>query len=143
MTTETNKAFTNSRLLHAMIRVRDLDRSLCFYVGRLGMKVLRRQEFPEGAFTLVFLGYDDETRSTAIELTYNWGVQDYDVGTGFGHIAVGVADVFAATAELVRAGVTVVRPAGPLKGDPGELIAFVEDPDGYRIELVQRSLALG
>lgn len=141
MPTETSTAFAGSRLLHTMIRVTDLDRSLDFYVARLGMKVLRRKDFPEGSFTLVFLGYGDEDQTTAVEITHNWGVRDYHMGNAFGHMAVSVADVFAAVAELERTGVPILRPAGPLKGDPTELIAFVEDPDGYRIEIVQRPAA--
>ena len=121
-----------------MLRVRDLERALAFYVGQLGMRVLRRRDFPEGRFTLAFVGYDDEDRSTALELTYNWGDVAYEPGTAFGHLAIGVRDVFEASAALARAGVTVARSPGPLPGDPGEVIAFVLDPDGYRIELIQR-----
>jgi lactoylglutathione lyase len=125
-----------------MLRVRDLDKSLDFYVGKLGMRLLRRQEFPEGRFTLAFVGYGDEASNTAIELTHNWGEHEYPIGTAFGHIAIGMADVYLATAALAEAGVRVVRPAEPLKGDPSEIIAFVEDPDGYRIELIAKAAGL-
>ena len=132
-----HEAMNGARLLHTMLRVRDLDRSLAFYVDRLGMRLLRRRDFPEGRFTLAFVGYDDESRATAIELTYNWGERVYDLGSAFGHVAVGVHDVRAAVEALERRGVKVVRHAGPLEGDQREIIAFVEDPDGYRVELLQ------
>ncbi len=128
-----------ARLLHTMLRVRDLNRSLDFYSSLLGMQLLRRQDFAEGRFTLAFLGYGPENETTVLELTHNWGLHDYAVGTGYGHVAIGVKDVEAVTQALAHAGVKVVRPAGPLKGDPREIIAFVEDPDGYRLELIQRS----
>lgn len=127
-----------TRMLHTMVRVRDLERSIAFYVDRLGMRLLRLQHFPDSKFTLAFVGYDDESRSTAIELTHNWGDHNYEIGTAFGHIAIGVSDVAETVRILAQEGVRVVRPAGPLKGSPSELIAFVEDPDGYRIELIQR-----
>lgn len=129
----------HARLLHTMIRVRDLERSLDFYVGTLGMRLLRRKDFPDGEFTLAFVGYGDESSTTVIELTHNWGTGAYDLGTAWGHLALGVEDVHAATARLAEAGVPVVRPAGPLRGDPREIIAFAEDPDGYRIELIEKS----
>lgn len=127
------------RLLHTMIRVRDLGRSLDFYVGLLGMRLLRLRDFPDGRFTLAFVGYGDESSTAVIELTHNWGGADYDLGTAWGHIAVGVADIHRAVAALSAAGVSVVRPAGPLKGDQREFIAFIEDPDGYRIELIEKT----
>jgi lactoylglutathione lyase len=127
-----------ARLLHTMLRVRDLDASLDFYVTKLGMSLLRRQDFPVGRFTLAFVGYGPEDATAVVELTHNWGKTDYDLGTGFGHLAIGVADVFGATAALEAAGVRVTRPAGPLKEDAREQIAFVEDPDRYRIELIER-----
>jgi lactoylglutathione lyase len=127
-----------ARLLHTMLRVADLDRSLDFYLHRLGMRLLRRRDFPEGRFTLAFVGYGDEQAVAVLELTYNWDAGRYTTGTGYGHLAIGVEDVHAATRALAAQGVPVVRPAGPLKGDPTELIAFVEDPDGYRIELIER-----
>lgn len=126
-----------TRFLHAMLRVRDLDRSLDFYVARLGMRLLRRKDFPEGRFTLAFVGYGTENDATVLELTHNWGEHRYELGTAFGHVAIGVTDVFAAADQLAERGVRVIRPAGPLKGDASELIAFVEDPDGYQVELVQ------
>lgn len=121
-----------------MLRVRDLDRSVAFYTSRLGMQLLRRQDFEQGRFTLAFLGYGTEDSNTVLELTYNWGDHSYERGTAFGHIAFGVEDVYRAIHDLDAAGVRVLRPAGPLLGDPSEVIAFVEDPDGYQVELIQR-----
>lgn len=129
----------NARMLHTMLRVRDLDRSLAFYTVMLGMQLLRRKDFPDGRFTLAFVGYGDEDSTTVIELTYNWDQHEYVLGSGYGHVAIGVTDVSAATCALAAAGVTVTRVAGPLKGDPGEIIAFIEDPDGYKVELIQRN----
>ncbi len=128
----------SARLLHTMLRVRDLERALDFYTGPLGMRVLRQKEFPEGGFTLAFLGYVEEDLGTVLELTHNWDGRGYQPGTAYGHVAIGVPDVLAATASLEAAGVAILRRAGPLPGDPSEIIAFVEDPDGYRIELIQR-----
>jgi lactoylglutathione lyase len=119
-----------------MLRVRDLDRSLAFYVGKLGMRVLRYQDFPEGRFTLAFVGFGKDLTAPAIELTHNWGSHEYLAGTGFGHVALAVPNVYGALAALAGTGVPVLRPAGPLKGSPTEVIAFIEDPDGYKIELV-------
>lgn len=130
-------AFGSPRLLHTMLRIRHLEDSLGFYVGQLGMRLLRRKDFADGQFTLAFVGYGEESGSTVIELTHNWGAGSYDLGTAFGHIAIGVRDIYEATRQLRDAGVKVTRPPGPLKGDPGELIAFVEDPDGYKVELIQ------
>lgn len=127
-----------ARLLHTMLRVRDLNRSLDFYTRLLGMRLLRQQNFEEGRFTLAFLGYGGESETTVLELTRNWGQHDYVLGTAYGHMAIGVKDVTATTRALATAGVKVVRPAGPLKGDPREIISFVEDPDGYKLELIQR-----
>lgn len=124
------------RILHTMIRVGDLDRSLRFYTEVLGMRLLRRQEYPEGRFTLAFVGFGPEAEQAAIELTYNWGVERYEPGTAFGHIAFEVEDAYAACAEIRRRGGRVVREAGPMKHGV-TVIAFVEDPDGYRIELIQ------
>ncbi len=126
------------RYLHTMIRVKNLDESVGFYTRLLGMKELRRTEVPAGKYTLAFVGYDDEASTAVIELTYNWGKDDaYEIGTGFGHLAVGVPDV-AAACEAVRAGGgKVTREAGPVKFGT-TIIAFVEDPDGYKIELIQR-----
>ena len=123
------------RILHTMLRIGDLDRSIFFYTELLGMKLLRKTEYPEGKFTLAFLGYGDESDQTVLELTYNWGVSQYDIGTAFGHIAIAVDDVYQAC-ELLRAkGAKIKREAGPMKGGT-TVIAFVEDPDGYAIELL-------
>ncbi|WP_053979902.1 lactoylglutathione lyase [Marinagarivorans algicola] len=123
------------RFLHTMLRVGDLAASLNFYVDILGMRLLRQQDFPDGRFTLVFLGYTDEASGTVLELTHNWDTQDYDLGNGYGHIAIGVEDVYAAANKIKAAGGKIVREAGPmLHGQT--VLAFVEDPDGYKIELL-------
>ena len=125
------------RYLHTMLRVKRLEASIDFYTRLLGMKELRRREVPEGKYTLAFLGYGPEESHTVLELTYNWGKDEgYELGTGFGHLAIGVRDV-AATCERLRAeGVTIVREAGPVKFGT-TIIAFIEDPDGYKIELIE------
>lgn len=125
------------RLLHTMIRTGNLDRSIEFYTKVLGMSLLRRTDYPEGKFTLAFVGYGDETSSTVIELTYNWGVEDYAHGDGFGHIAIEVEDAAATCDEVRRNGGTVIREAGPMKHGT-TVIAFLTDPDGYKIELIQK-----
>ena len=126
------------RLLHTMIRVLDLDKSIDFYTRHLGMKLLRRTDFEGGRFTLAFVGYGDEADTAVIELTHNWDQDDhYDKGNGFGHLAIGVPDADAVCKAMEMAGVNVPRAAGPMKGG-SRVIAFVEDPDGYKIELVQR-----
>jgi len=125
------------RLLHTMLRVGDLERSLDFYTGVLGMRLLRRKDYPEGKFTLAFVSYQEEADGAAIELTHNWGVEAYDIGTGFGHIALEVDDAYAACADIKSRGGKVTREAGPMKGGT-TVIAFVEDPDGYKIELIQK-----
>ncbi len=125
------------RILHTMIRVGDLDRSIAFYTSVLGMKLLRRTDYPEGRFTLAFVGFGPESVETALELTHNWDTKQYDLGGGFGHVAIEVPDAAAACAEIARRGGKVVRPAGPMKHGT-TVIAFVEDPDGYKIELIQR-----
>jgi lactoylglutathione lyase len=125
------------RILHTMLRVGDLERSLAFYTGVLGMKLLRRHEYPEGKFTLAFVGYQDEAAGAVIELTYNWGVEKYDLGGGFGHIAIEVDDARQACEQVRQRGGKVVREAGPMKHG-STVIAFVEDPDGYRIEFIQK-----
>ena len=128
-----------SRLLHTMIRVRDLDASLKFYTNQLGMKLLRKRDYPSGKFTLAFVGYGDETNSTVIELTHNWEqAEPYNLGSAFGHLAIAVPDVYKACDRLAAAGVKIPRPAGPM-AHGGSVIAFIEDPDGYRIELIERS----
>jgi lactoylglutathione lyase len=129
---------SQARLLHTMLRVKDLDRSVDFYTKLLGMKELRRREVPDGKYTLAFVGYGDESETAVIELTYNWDQKDgYDLGTGFGHLAVGLPDVYKACEDLKQAGAKITREAGPVKFGT-TVIAFVEDPDGYKVELVQR-----
>ncbi len=125
------------RLLHTMIRVGDLERSLEFYTGVLGMRLLRRQDYPDGRFTLAFVGYGPESDTAVIELTHNWDTVSYDLGNGFGHIALEVGDAAAACDQIRARGGKVVREAGPMKHGT-TVIAFVEDPDGYRIELIQK-----
>ena len=124
------------RILHTMIRVGDLDRSLRFYTEVLGMRLLRRQDYPEGKFTLAFVGYGEEADEAVIELTYNWGVDQYDLGNAFGHIAIGVQGINETCAEIKRRGGKVVREPGPMKHG-ATVIAFVEDPDGYKLELIE------
>jgi lactoylglutathione lyase len=125
------------RMLHTMIRVGDLQRSIDFYTGVLGMKELRRKDYPDGRFTLAFVGYGGEDETAVIELTHNWDTKSYDLGTGFGHIALGMPDVYK-TCEAVKAkGGKVTREPGPMKFG-GSVIAFVEDPDGYKIEFIQK-----
>ena len=126
------------RLLHTMIRVNDLDESLRFYCDALGMTLLRKQDYPRGRFTLAFVGYGAEDTQTVIELTYNWDTHQYAVGDGFGHLAVGVEDIYRTCETLRGKGVKVVREPGPMQHG-STVIAFVEDPNGYRIELIQRS----
>ena len=126
-----------SRYLHTMLRVGDLDRSVAFYSKAFGMKELRRRDVPDGKYTLSFIGFGDEENNTVIELTYNYGVGKYELGDQFGHLAIGVPDVAAACEIASKAGGTVTRPAGPVKFGT-TIIAFVKDPDGYMIELVQR-----
>ena len=125
------------RVLHTMLRVGDLDRSIKFYTEVLGMQVLRRNDYPDGKFTLAFVGYGSEDEGAVIELTYNWGVDKYELGTAYGHIALAVPDAYAACAEIKARGGKVVREAGPMKHGT-TVIAFVEDPDGYKVELIQR-----
>ena len=126
------------RMLHTMLRVKDLDKSLDFYTRLLGMKLLRQKDYPSGEFTLAFVGYGDETSHTVIELTHNWGQeQPYDLGSGYGHIAIAVPDAYAVCDKLAAEGVKIPRPAGPMKHG-GSVIAFIEDPDGYKIELIER-----
>jgi lactoylglutathione lyase len=124
------------RILHTMLRVGDLDRSLAFYNDVLGMRELRRQDFPDGRFTLAFVGYASEAEGAVLELTHNWDTPAYDLGNGFGHVALEVNDAYAACAQIKGRGGKVVREAGPMKHGT-TVIAFIEDPDGYKIELIQ------
>ena len=124
------------RLLHTMLRVGDLEKSIAFYTDVLGMKLLRRRDYPDGKFTLAFLGYGDESENAVIELTHNWETKNYDIGTGYGHIAVGLPDIYAACAEVKAKGGKVTREPGPMKFG-GSQIAFIEDPDGYKVEFIQ------
>lgn len=128
------------RILHTMLRVVDLEKSLAFYTEVLGMKLLRRSDYPDGKFTLAFVGYGSEAGGAVIELTHNWGVASYEVGNAFGHIAIEVADAYAACAAIRLRGGKVVREAGAMKHG-NTVIAFVEDPDGYKIELIQQKIA--
>jgi lactoylglutathione lyase len=125
------------RMLHTMIRVGDLDRSIDFYTQVLGMQLLRRQDYPEGRFTLAFVGYGPESETAVIELTHNWDTTHYELGNGYGHVALAVPDAYAACDAIRTRGGKVVREAGPMKHG-STVIAFVEDPDGYKIELIQR-----
>lgn len=126
------------RLLHTMLRVGNLEESLKFYCDLLGMKLLRQKDFPGGEFTLAFVGYGDESENTVLELTYNWGVEKYDLGNAYGHIAIGVDDIYGTCEEIKKRGGQIVREPGPMKHG-STVIAFVEDPDGYKVELIQTS----
>ena len=128
------------RILHTMLRVGDLEKSIAFYTDVLGMKVLRRKDYPEGRFTLAFVGYQDEAEGTVLELTHNWDTSKYDLGTGYGHIAIEVDDAYQACEEVKKRGGKVTREAGPMKHGV-TVIAFVEDPDGYKIEFIQKKTA--
>lgn len=126
------------RFLHAMIRVLDLQKSLDFYTRHLGMTLLRKSDYPEGRFTLAFVGYGGEESNTVLELTHNWDQKEaYVVGTGFGHLALGVSDIYAVCESLAAEGVKIPRPPGPMKHG-STVIAFIEDPDGYKIELIEK-----
>ena len=128
------------RILHTMLRVGDLDRSIKFYTEVLGMRLLRRQDYPDGEFTLAFVGYGDESETAVIELTCNWDTDAYDLGDGYGHIAIEVDDVYRATDEIRNRGGRILRDAGPMNAG-STIIAFVEDPDGYPVELIGRKAA--
>lgn len=123
------------KFLHAMIRVNDLDESIEYYCGLLGMKLLRKQEYPSGKFTLAFVGYGDETNNTVVELTYNWDTHQYNIGNGFGHLALGVDDIYKTCEDLRSRGAKIVREPGPMAHGSTH-IAFIEDPNGYKIELI-------
>lgn len=125
------------RILHAMLRVGNLEKSLAFYTQVLGMKLLRRKDYPEGKFTLAFVGYQDETDGTVLELTHNWDIASYNLGEGFGHIAIEVDDAYQACENIKKNGGKVTREAGPMKHGT-TVIAFIEDPDGYKIEFIQK-----
>jgi len=134
----------HTRICHTMLRVADLERSVTFYTSTLGMQLLRRQNYPTGRFTLAFLGFGEEASHTVLELTHNWDTVDYEHGTAFGHIALGVRDLHASCAQLHAKGVKILRAPGPmthssLDCDQTEQIAFIEDPDGYRIELIEEN----
>jgi lactoylglutathione lyase len=125
------------RILHTMIRVTDLDKSVDFYTNIFGMQLLRRKDYPDGRFTLAFVGYGSEDAETVLELTHNWDTKSYELGTAFGHIAIAVQNAYKTCDDITAKGGKVVRPAGPMKFGGG-VIAFVEDPDGYKIELIER-----
>lgn len=125
------------RILHTMLRVGDLDRSIQFYTHILGMQVLRREEYPDGRFTLAFVGYGRESQTTVLELTHNWDTNSYDLGKGFGHIAIEVDDAYKTCEQVRQAGGKVLREAGPMMHGT-TVIAFIEDPDGYKIEFIQK-----
>ena len=126
------------RILHTMLRVADLDRSLPFYTDAMGMQLLRRKDYPGGRFTLAFVGYGNESDSAVLELTHNWDIDAYEIGSGYGHIAIGVDDIQATSSAIAAAGGRVVREPGPMKHGT-TVIAFVEDPDGYKVELIEIS----
>lgn len=125
------------RMLHTMLRVGNLDRSIDFYTNILGMQVLRKDDYPDGKFSLAFIGYGDEKDHTVIELTYNWGVESYDMGNAYGHIAIEVDDAYVACEKVKQAGGKVIREAGPMMHGT-TVIAFIQDPDGYKIEFIQK-----
>jgi len=125
------------RILHTMLRVGDLDKSIAFYSDVLGMKLLRRSDYPEGKFTLAFVGYQDEAAGAVLELTYNWGVSSYEMGNAYGHIAIEVEDAYKACELVKQRGGKVIREAGPMQHGT-TILAFIEDPDGYPIEFIQR-----
>ena len=129
---------SGAQMLHTMIRVKNLDKSIDFYTGLLGMKLLRRNDYPGGKFTLAFVGYGDESSNAVIELTYNWDQEEaYDLGNGFGHVAIGVPDIYGTCEKLEAAGASIPRSPGPMMHGT-TVIAFVDDPDGYKIELIER-----
>jgi lactoylglutathione lyase len=140
LTDSTTTGDAPMRILHTMLRVGDLERSIRFYTEVLGMRLLRRRDVPEYKYTLAFVGYGDEAQGAVLELTYNYGVDRYDPGTAFGHVAIEVPDVAAACSEVRIKGGAVTREAGPVKGGT-TVIAFVQDPDGYKIELIEHKTA--
>lgn len=130
------------RILHTMLRVGNLERSIDFYTGVLGMRLLRQSDYPDGRFTLAFVGYGEESETAVLELTHNWDTEHYDLGSGYGHIAIEVKDAYQACEEVKKRGGKVTREAGPMKHGT-TVIAFVEDPDGYKIEFIQRKPVSG
>jgi lactoylglutathione lyase len=126
------------RILHTMLRVGNLDKSIAFYTQVLGMSLLRQKEYPQGEFTLAFLGYGPESEHPALELTYNWGKHEYEIGTGFGHLAINVEDVYVAVSKAKAQGAKVVREAGPMSAGT-TIVGFLQDPDGYEIELLSKT----
>ena len=127
------------RILHTMLRVRDIEKSERFYCQLLGMTLQRKKEYPDGEFTLAFLGYGDESNHTVLELTHNWSEQTYTKGNAYGHIALAVSDIYATCLYLEQQAVQITRPPGPMKADVSEIIAFIKDPDGYQIELIEKN----
>jgi lactoylglutathione lyase len=139
MTSETPGENSGFRLLHTMLRVKDAEKSIDFYSRHLGMQVLRNKDFLGGKFTNIFMGYGDEGEHTVLELTHNWDQEEpYTHGSGFGHLAVAVPDIYGACAQMEKEGVSIPRPPGPMKHGT-TVIAFIEDPDGYKIELIERA----
>ena len=139
MTSETPGENSGFRLLHTMLRVKDAERSIDFYSRHLGMQVLRNKDFSGGKFTNIFMGYGDESEHTVLELTHNWDQEEpYTHGSGFGHLAVAVPDIYGACTQMEKEGVSIPRPPGPMKHGT-TVIAFIEDPDGYKIELIERA----
>jgi lactoylglutathione lyase len=124
--------------MHTMLRVGDLDRSIAFYTNVFGMKLFSNRDFPDGKFSIAFVGYESMETTAALELTYNYGVDKYEIGTAYGHVAIGVADVYKACEKIAAAGGNITRPAGPMKNGH-RVIAFVQDPDGYKVEIVEDS----
>jgi lactoylglutathione lyase len=125
-------------MLHTMLRVGNVEKSLAFYTGILGMKLLRRKDYPDGKFTLAFVGYGDESETAVLELTHNWDTKKYEIGSGYGHVALGVDDIYATCARLRENGVKITREPGPMQHG-STVIAFIEDPDGYKVELIERA----
>lgn len=137
------KSFINSRLLHTMLRVGDLEKSLAFYTDILGMHIFRKEDYPQGRFTLVFIGYQGEESASVVELTHNWDTNHYEIGSAYGHIAIATEDIYATCDALETAGVKFLKKPGPMMYSPAnsgetDVIAFIEDPDGYRIEVIQK-----
>jgi len=127
-----------TRILHTMLRVKNLQKSLNFYVNILGMTLQRKTDYPDGRFTLAFIGYELETTATVLELTYNWDADDYDKGTAYGHIALAVVDIYGLCDALKTQGIAIIRPPAPMAFDKNEIIAFITDPDDYHIELIEK-----